>query len=73
VLSTINPTDKATRQAIEGEFYEDEFGEDGEVPDISSAGGYNTATSRAEQLVGAVGIYNLYAAYFLGQTQLVGA
>jgi peptidoglycan hydrolase-like protein with peptidoglycan-binding domain len=73
VLSTINPRDKATRQAIEGEFYEDEFGEDGEVPDISSAGGYNTATSRAEQLVGAVGIYNLYAAYFLGQTKLVGA
>lgn len=73
VLSTINPRDKATRQAIEGEYYEDEFGDDGEIPDISSAGGYNAATARAEQLVGAVGIYNLYAAYFLGQTQLVGA
>jgi hypothetical protein len=73
VLSTINPNDKTTRQAIEGDYYEDDYDGNGGAPDISSAGGYNTGTSRAEQLVGAVGIHNVYAAYFLGQTQLVGA
>jgi peptidoglycan hydrolase-like protein with peptidoglycan-binding domain len=68
VLSVVNPADKGLRQQVEGDYYDDD---NKEIPDITRTA-YGTETKRAEELVGAVGINNLYAAFFLGQTRLVG-
>ena len=44
------------------------------APDDERAkkGKYQAETNRAEQLVGVVEIHNLYGAYFVGRTDLVG-
>jgi hypothetical protein len=69
VLSVVNPAEPALRKAVEG----DDYDEDADPPDtIHRSGGYQAAADRAEKLVSVVGVHNLYAAYFVGQTQLVG-
>lgn len=68
-LSKVNLQDDALQSRVEGTLH------DGLNPkaDPDRAGHYDEAYQRAEALVGTVGIYNLYAAYFLGQTHLIGA
>jgi peptidoglycan hydrolase-like protein with peptidoglycan-binding domain len=68
VVSQINLTDKALRKQVLGG-----VSDDGEEPDVARSGKYADAFQRAQALVGTVGIHNLYAAYFLGQTHLIGA
>jgi hypothetical protein len=69
VLSVVNPAEPALRKAIEG----DDHDEHATPPDaIHRNGGYQAEADRAEKLVSVVGVHNLYAAYFVGQTQLVG-
>lgn len=68
MLNVVNPADPALRKAVEG----DDYDEDADPPDtIHRSGGYQAAADRAEQLVSVVGVHNLYAAYFVGQTQLL--
>src|SRR5262249_41946992 len=67
VLSTISPYDKELWKQVEGSVYDG----DRDPPDLDRDS-YETAFQRAHTLVGAVGADNLYAAYFLGQVQLVG-
>lgn len=45
---------------------------DGEEPELDRSS-YGAAYGRAQALAGVVGVHNLYAAYFLGQTKLIGA
>lgn len=69
VLSAIDPAEPALRKAVEG----DDFEEDAPPPDaVGRGGGYQAEADRAEKLVSVVGVHNLYAAYFVGQTELVG-
>jgi len=69
VLSVVNPAEPALRKAVEGDDYE----ENAQPSDaIRRNGGYQAEADRAEKLVSVVGVHNLYAAYFVGQTELVG-
>lgn len=68
VISVVNPAEPALRKAVEG----DDYDEDAGPPEIHRGGGYQAEADRAEKLVSVVGVHNLYAAYFVGQTQLVG-
>jgi hypothetical protein len=67
VLSVTNVNDPKLRKEVEGEFF-DASG----APQVNRNGSYPTETRRAEQLAGVVGIHNIFAAYFVGQTKLVG-
>ncbi|HUS29161.1 MAG TPA: peptidoglycan-binding domain-containing protein [Kofleriaceae bacterium] len=66
VLSQVNFHDKALRKAVLGSTKDD-----GEVPEIDR--GYDAPFAHAMSLVGVVGIHNVYAAYFLGETKLIGS
>jgi hypothetical protein len=66
VITQINFHDKALRKAVLGK-----IDDDGEVPDLDR--GYGEPYQHALALVGVVGIHNLFAAYFLGETKLIGA
>jgi hypothetical protein len=55
------------RTAVEGAFHEA-----GVVHPIPARGGYDVPKDHAERIAGIVGIRNLYASYFLGQTELIG-
>ena len=68
VISQINLNDKSLRKQVLGK-----ISDDGEEPDLDRAAKYAAAFTRAQALVGVVGIHNLYAAYFLGQVDLIGA
>jgi hypothetical protein len=68
VLSTVDSSDPVLRRQIEG----DDYDEDADPPSHIDRGGYQAESERAEQLVAVVGVHNLYAAYFAGQTHLVG-
>jgi hypothetical protein len=67
VLADVNTADPKLRAGVEGPYYD----ADEPAPDVIRSG-YNAEAGRAEELVGITGIRNLYAAYFLGQTHLVG-
>jgi peptidoglycan hydrolase-like protein with peptidoglycan-binding domain len=67
VLSQVNVKDPKLRKQVLGRVPDDD-----EEPDLDRDG-YEDAVSRAKALVGVVGINNLYAAYFLGETKLIGA
>jgi peptidoglycan hydrolase-like protein with peptidoglycan-binding domain len=66
VLEQVNFGDKALRKSVLGSTKDD-----GEAPEIDR--GYDSPFAHAQTLVGVVGIHNLYAAYFLGETKLIGA
>jgi hypothetical protein len=66
VLSQVNFADKQLQHQVLGKL------DDGSTPDLDRSG-YEAAMKRAEALVGVIGIHNLYAAYFLGETSLAGA
>jgi hypothetical protein len=66
VLSQVNFNDKTLRKAVLGSTKDD-----GSDPNISRV--YDDPYQHAMALVGVVGIHNLYAAYFLGETKLIGA
>jgi peptidoglycan hydrolase-like protein with peptidoglycan-binding domain len=68
VVSQINLNDKKLRKQVLGK-----IDDDGEEPDLGRSGKYTAPYLRAQELVGVAGIYNLYAAYFLGETKLIGA
>ena len=68
-LSTVNLHDEKLRSTVEGSLPEDESFQ----PNADREGKYDPAYQRISRLVGTVGTYNFYAAYFLGQTQLIGA
>jgi peptidoglycan hydrolase-like protein with peptidoglycan-binding domain len=68
VFSVTSLADKKLKKDIEGEYYD----EDADSPDDLRGGKYQTETNRAEQLAGIVGINNIYGAYFVGRTDLVG-
>ncbi|HEX8110046.1 MAG TPA: peptidoglycan-binding domain-containing protein [Kofleriaceae bacterium] len=69
VLSAVDPAEPALRKAVEGDDYDADADP---ADDIDRGGGYQAEADRAEKLVSVVGVHNLYAAYFVGQTQLVG-
>jgi peptidoglycan hydrolase-like protein with peptidoglycan-binding domain len=56
------------RAQVEGDDYD--AGDPIAIP--GRAGKYQDAADRAEQIAGVVGISNVYAAYFLGRTDLIG-
>jgi peptidoglycan hydrolase-like protein with peptidoglycan-binding domain len=67
VISQINTKDSNLRkQVLQG------VSDDGSEPDLSRDDAYQDARLRAETFVGVIGINNLYAAYFLGKTELAG-
>ena len=66
-LAEVNSKDPKLRKEVLGH-----VPDDGKEPDLD-CDGYEDAVSRAKTLVGVVGIDNLYAAYFLGETKLIGA
>jgi len=68
VFTQVNTSDPKLRKLVLGGIRDD-----GEEPDLGRDSAYAAAYVRAEALVGVVGIYNLYAAYFLGETKLIGA
>jgi hypothetical protein len=68
VLSQINLADKQLRKDVLGK-----IDDDGEEPDLGRDSKYADEYRRAQALVGVAGIHNLYAAYFLGETKLIGA
>lgn len=68
VFSVTSLADAKLKKDVEGEY----FDEDGEVPEGLRSGKYQTEINRAEQLAGVVGIHNIYGAYFVGRTDLVG-
>jgi peptidoglycan hydrolase-like protein with peptidoglycan-binding domain len=67
VVSQIDLKDQHLHKQVLGK-----MSDDGELPDLGRDNKYGTERSRAEALVGVVGIHNLYAAYFLGETSLIG-
>lgn len=67
VLADVKPSDLNLRQRVEGASYDAAAG-----PFDLKRTGYQADAERAEKLVGIVGVSNVYAAYFLGQTKLVG-
>ena len=71
VLSDVDPKEPKLRKGVEG----DDYDSDADPPekDQIDRTGYQAEADRAEELVGVVGVHNLYAAYFVGQTHLVGA
>jgi peptidoglycan hydrolase-like protein with peptidoglycan-binding domain len=66
VWATVNTSDAALRKTVEGPFH------DPLVTDPVPALGTYDAAVEAEQLVGIVGARNAFAAYFLGQVELIG-
>jgi peptidoglycan hydrolase-like protein with peptidoglycan-binding domain len=68
-LSKVNLQDDKLQSSVEGSLHAGL----NPKPDPDRSGHYDEGYQRAQALVGTVGIYNLYAAYFLGQTHLIGA
>ncbi len=66
VLAVTNLQDEKLRKSVEGSYYDKD-----DTPSLVR-GAYGTETRRAEQLAGVVGIHNIFAAYFVGQTKKVG-
>jgi hypothetical protein len=66
VLSTVNYSDATLRKQVEGPYHDP-----GIVETTPTYGGYAEAVE-AEQVVGVVGASNMYAAYFLGEVELIG-
>jgi len=66
VLSTVNYSDATLRKQVEGPYHDP-----GTAEAPPSYGGYAQAVE-AEQVVGVVGASNMYAAYFLGEIELIG-
>jgi len=66
VLSTVSYGDPALRKQVEGPYHDPATVE---TPPVY--GGYAQAVE-AEQVVGVVGASNMFAAYFLGQIELIG-
>ena len=66
VLSTVDYGDEALRRQVEGPYHEP-----GTAEEPPAYHGYSQAVE-AEQLVGVVGARNMYAAYFLGEIELIG-
>ncbi len=68
MLATVDPNDLTLRRRVEGR----DFQEDATRPTQLEHASYQAETARAQQLVGVVGIHNVYAAYFLGKVELIG-
>lgn len=68
VFAVTSLADPKLKKDVEGEYYD----EDAEPVDGLRDGKYQTETNRADQLAGVVGIHNIYGAYFVGRTDLVG-
>lgn len=68
VFSVTSLADKKLKKDVEGEYYDEEA----PAAEGLRAGKYQPETNRAEQLAGIVGIHNIYGAYFVGRTDLVG-
>jgi len=66
VLSTVSYSDAALRKQVEGPYHDP-----GTVETPPVYGGYAQAVE-AEQVVGVVGASNMFAAYFLGEIELIG-
>lgn len=66
VLATVNYRDELLRQQVEGPYHEP-----GVAEEPPAYHGYSQAVE-AEQVVGVVGARNMYAAYFLGEIELLG-
>lgn len=66
VLSTVNYGEPALRKQVEGPYHDPAT-----VETPPTYGGYAQAVE-AEQVVGVVGASNMYAAYFLGDVELIG-
>jgi len=66
VLSTVNYSDATLRKQVEGPYHDS-----GAAVAPPAYRGYTQAVE-AEQVVGVVGASNMYAAYFLGQIELIG-
>lgn len=66
VLSTVNYGDAKLRKQVEGPYHDP-----GVVETPPTYGGYPQAVE-AEQVVGVVGASNMFAAYFLGEIELIG-
>lgn len=66
VLSTVNYGDKGLRKQVEGPYHDPTVAEPAPV-----YGGYAQAVE-AEQVAGLVGASNFFAAYFLGDIELIG-
>lgn len=66
MLSTMNYGDAALRKQVECPYHDP-----GTVEKPPTCGGYAQAVE-AEQVVGVVGASNMYAAYFLGEIELIG-
>lgn len=66
VLSTVSYSDAALRKQVEGPYHDP-----GTVETPPAYGGYAQAVE-AEQVVGVVGASNMFAAYFLGEIELIG-
>lgn len=67
VLSNVNYNDKFLRAQVEGPYHDPAT-----VDPPLAYSGYPQA-AEAEQVVGVVGARNMYAAYFLGEVELIGA
>ena len=68
-LATVNLGDQRLRKQVEGSSYQQS---DEPSADVLSRSKYATPFDLANKLVGTIGVNNLYAAYFLGQTDLLG-
>jgi peptidoglycan hydrolase-like protein with peptidoglycan-binding domain len=66
VLSTVNYTDATLRKQVEGPYHEPAT-----IDPVPPYRGYSQAVE-AEQVVGVVGASNMFAAYFLGNIELIG-
>lgn len=66
VLSTVNYNDPVLRKKVEGPYHDPKIAE---AP--PTYGGYAQAVE-AEQVAGVVGASNMFAAYFLGEIELIG-
>jgi hypothetical protein len=66
VLSTVKYSDPTLRKQVEGPYHDP-----GTVETPPTYGGYAQAVE-AEQVVGVVGTSNMFAAYFLGEIELIG-
>jgi peptidoglycan hydrolase-like protein with peptidoglycan-binding domain len=66
VLSTVNYNDPVLRKKVEGPYHDP-----GIVDAPPTYGGYAQAVE-AEQVAGVVGASNMFAAYFLGEVELIG-
>lgn len=70
VLTRLDLADPKLHQAVEGKHLHDS---EGATPDLDRSGSYAKEYAQAHGLVGVVGAHNVYAAYFLGHMNLIGA